>query len=197
MPANAADARLNAWTLAWGADRLPHALRGFWSPPIYYPYPDSLAYIENMLGIAILVAPVHWLSGNPILTYNAALLLSFFLAATGAYLLAREVTGRRDAALVGACAFGFAPYRWAQLPHLQVLFVGWLAVAVWALHRALERSRGRWSRSRPWPCPFRRCRMATRPIKPPWPFPSSSAGRRSRIARPARWSSAWRRQRSS
>ncbi len=28
--------------------------------------------------------------------------------------------------------------RWAQLPHLQVLFVGWLAVAVWALHRALR-----------------------------------------------------------
>ena len=100
--------------------------------------PSALAYTENLLGISVLVAPVYWLGHNAILTYNVALLLSFVTSALGAYLLAREVTGRRDAALVCACAFGFAPYRWAQLPHLQVLFVGWLALGLWALHRALR-----------------------------------------------------------
>jgi hypothetical protein len=132
------DPILNAWILAWGADRLPHGLRGFWSPPIFYPYENTLAYSENLLGIAVLVAPVQWIFGNPTLTYNIAFLLSYIVTAVGGYVLARELTGRRDAAVVAGCAFGFAPYRWAQITHLQVLFVGWMPLALWALHRALR-----------------------------------------------------------
>ena len=132
------DSRLNAWILAWGADRLPHGLRGFWSPPIFYPYENTLAYSENLLGISIFVAPVYWLSRSPILTYNAAFLLAYVVSAVGAYVLARELTGRRDAALVAAAAFAFAPYRWAQLSHLQVLSAGWLPLALWAVHRAFR-----------------------------------------------------------
>jgi hypothetical protein len=138
MPENPADAHLNAWTLAGGADRLPHALRGFWDPPIYYPYSGALAFTENLLGITVLVAPVQWLFGDPVLTYNVALLLAFVLSALGAYLLAREITGSRRAAVIAGCAFGFAPYRWSHLGHLQVIFVGWLAIGLWALHRALR-----------------------------------------------------------
>jgi hypothetical protein len=138
LPAPNADPQLNAWILSWGAERLPYGFHGFWSPPIFYPYQNTLAYSENLLGIAVFVAPVYWVSRNPVLTYNVAFLLAYVMSALGAYVLARELTGRRDAALLAACAFAFAPYRWAQLPHLQVLSAGWLPVALWALHRAFR-----------------------------------------------------------
>ncbi len=138
FPVAASDAKLNAWVLAWGADRLPHGLVGFWTPPIFYPYLNTLAYSENLLGVAVIVAPVQWIFGNPTLTYNSAFLLSFVVAGTAAYLLALTVTGSRSAALIAGLGFAFTPYRWAQLTHLHVLWSAWLPLVLWALHGALR-----------------------------------------------------------
>jgi len=143
FPAAASDSKLNAWVLAWGAERIPHALNGFWSPPIFYPYLNTLAYSENLLGVAAVVAPVQWMFGNPTLTYNIAFLLSFVVAGTTGYLLALTLTGSRSAAFIAGFAFAFTPYRWAQLPHLQVLWSAWLPLVLWALHGALRTHR--WS----------------------------------------------------
>jgi hypothetical protein len=134
-----ADPVLNAWILKWGADRIPHGLSGFFSPPIFYPYPNTLAYSETLLGISAIVAPVQWIGGNAALTYNGALLFSYVLAGCGMYLLVRELTGNRLAGFVSACAFAFCPYRASQLEHLQVLSIGALPLALWALHRYFAR----------------------------------------------------------
>lgn len=135
MAAPFGDPLLNAWILGWGADRLPHGLAGLWSPPIFHPYPDTLAYSEHLLGIAIPLAPIYWLTGNAVLVYNLALIASFALAGGGMYLLARGLTGRRDAAALAALAFMWCPYRAPQVTHLQVLMNGWMPIALWALHR--------------------------------------------------------------
>lgn len=132
------DPMLVSWTVAWGADRLLHGLQGFWSPPVFYPYPNTLSYSEHLLGIAILVAPLRWLGASPILTYNAAYFFSYVLAGCGAFLLARELTGRRDAAVLAGLAFAFCPYRVEQQPHLQMLMSGWMPLGMWALHRFLS-----------------------------------------------------------
>ena len=67
-----------------------------------------------MIGVAIFTAPLQWLSANPILVYNVAFIASFVQAGAGMYVLARELTGRRDAALIAALAYAFAPMRVAQ-----------------------------------------------------------------------------------
>ena len=59
------DPLLNAWTLAWGADRIRHGFSDFWTGLFFYPYPDTIAYSEHLLGIAIFTAPVQWLTGEP------------------------------------------------------------------------------------------------------------------------------------
>lgn len=138
MPAAGGDASLNAWALAWGADRLRDGLSGFWTPPIFHPYPSTLAYTENLLGIAIVVAPVAWAGGSVTLTYNVAFLLAYVVSAIGAYVLARDVTGSRPAAALGALAFVMLPYRVAQAGHLQVQWIGWMPIALWALVRMLR-----------------------------------------------------------
>ncbi|MEO5820776.1 MAG: discoidin domain-containing protein [Vicinamibacteraceae bacterium] len=135
MAAPFGDPLLNAWILGWDADRLLHGLRGLWTAPPFYPYPDTLAFSEHLLGIAVPLAPIYWLTGNAVLVYNVALIGSFALAGIGMYLLARDLTGRRDAAVLAALVFMWCPNRAPQVTHLQVLMNGWMPVALWALHR--------------------------------------------------------------
>ena len=59
LPNDLGDPLLNTWVLAWDADRLLHGLRGLWDAPIFYPYTNTLAYSEHLLGIAVLTAPVQ------------------------------------------------------------------------------------------------------------------------------------------
>ncbi len=135
LPGGLGDPLLNTWTLAWVASRLPYGLQGVWEAPIFFPYHDTLAFSEHLIGIALFTASVQWMSGNPILAYNAAFLGSYVLAGGGMYLLARWLTGRRDAAWLAALAFAFHPYRVVHVAHLQVLMWGWMPIALWALHR--------------------------------------------------------------
>ena len=115
LPGGLGDPLLNTWTLAWDADRLRHGLLGLWDAPIFYPYSTTLAYSEHLLGIAVLTAPVQWLSGNPVLAYNVAFLMSSVLAGAGMYLFTASLTGTRLAALVAGVAFACLPFRVAHL----------------------------------------------------------------------------------
>ncbi len=135
LPNDLGDPVLNAWILAWDADRFLHGFRGLWNAPIFFPYQDSLAYSEHLLGIAFFTAPLQWLTDNPIIVYNAAFLGSFVLAGAGMYLLATSLTGSRVGGIIGGVAFAFLPYRAEHISHLQILMYGWMPVALWAFHR--------------------------------------------------------------
>lgn len=135
LPGNLGDPLLNAWILGWDADRLRHGLTGFWNAPIFYPDTKTLAFSEHLLGIAVPLAPAIWLTRNPILAYNIAFVLTYVAAALGMFLLAREITGRTDAAVIAGLAFAFGPMRADQITHLQVLASGWMPIALWGLHR--------------------------------------------------------------
>jgi hypothetical protein len=143
LPNDLGDPLLNAWILAWDSDRMLHGLRGLWQAPVFYPYADTLAYSEHLLGIAVIFAPVQWLFGNLLLTYNVAFLFAYVLAGCGTYLLVKSLTGNRWAAWIAGIAFAFCPYRAAQIPHLQMLTSGWMPLGLWALHRYFAQGRRR------------------------------------------------------
>jgi hypothetical protein len=144
LPSDLLDTLLNSWIIGWDADRLRHGFAGLWNAPIFYPYPNTLAFSENLLGIAVFVAPVFWISGNAVLTYNVAFVLSFAIAGTGMYLLTQALTGSRHAAWIGAAAYAFGPFRMAQIAHIQMVATGWLPITLFALHRYFA------TRSRVW-----------------------------------------------
>jgi hypothetical protein len=143
IASDAGDPILTAWILWWNTAAAPLTDR-WWNADIFYPVKDALTFSENMLGIVPVSAPVQWLTGNPVLAYNAAFFLSFPLSAIAAYALCFEISGRRDASWIAGVAYGFCPYRIDQLPHLQVLSAYWLPISLLALHRYLRDPRIRW-----------------------------------------------------
>jgi hypothetical protein len=136
------DPLLNMWLCAWNARVLP-LTEAWWNAPQFYPASGAIAFSEHLLGLAPITTPILLASGNPVLAYNAAFFLSFFLSALAAHVLGWSLTRRHDAALVAGLAFGFAPYRAAQLGHLQVLSTYWMPLALAGLVE--------FRRSRRWP----------------------------------------------
>jgi hypothetical protein len=138
------DPILNTTILAWDADRIVHAFRGFWDAPFLFPHHHTLAYSEHLLGVAWFTSPFIWVTGAAVFAYNVAYVASYALAGAGMFLLARALVGRSDAAILAGLAFELTPYRLAQTPHLQVLLNGWMPIGLWALHRYFSTHDRRW-----------------------------------------------------
>lgn len=136
LPFNLGDPLLNAWILGWTSDRLVHGLDGLWSPPVLHPHTNTLAFSEHLLGVSLLLAPIYWITRNGILLHNIAILLSFVIAGVGMFVLAFDLTRRRDAALVAALLFAFTPMRLGgELARVQMMMSCWLPLAFCGLHR--------------------------------------------------------------
>ena len=88
-----------------------------------------------------MILPVYAITRNPILVYNVAFLATFVLSALGMFLFVRELTGSRSAAFLAGVAYGFAPYRFGTLSHLQVLSSMWMPFAWLGFHRYFETRR--------------------------------------------------------
>jgi hypothetical protein len=144
LPSDLADTLLNSWIVGWDAERLRHGFRGVWDAPIFFPYRGTLAFSETLFGLAVFVAPIYWITADPVLTYNVAFLLSFAIAGAGMYLLARELTGSRAAAFAGGLCFAFGPFRLAQIAHVQMVATGWIPIALWGLHKYFSTRRSGW-----------------------------------------------------
>ena len=139
LPADVRDPLLDSWILWWDAHHLP-LTSSWWNAPTFFPTEGVLAFSEHLLGLSLLTTPLQWLGGSPVLAYNIVLVLSFPLAALAAHGLVFSLTSRHDAGIVGGLAFGFNPYRVAQLAHLQVLSSYWMPVVFLGLH-AYDRTR--------------------------------------------------------
>jgi hypothetical protein len=140
FPHDAADPVLNSWLLAWSARHLPLSAE-WWNAGMFYPAPNAMALSETLLGLLPITTPVLWITGSATAAYNAAFVLSFPLCGLAAYALARELTGRSSLAMVAGLAYAFAPYRGAQLAHLQVLSYYWAPLALLGLHVYLRTAR--------------------------------------------------------
>jgi hypothetical protein len=137
------DPLLNTWLVAWNARVLPLTPH-WWNAAQFFPIDGAMAFSEHLLGLSIITTPVILLSGNPLLAYNVAFFLSFPLCALSAYFLTYSISRRHDCAFVAGLAFGFAPYRMAQLAHIQVLSSYWMPLSLAGLHRYFQDRRVRW-----------------------------------------------------
>ena len=137
------DSLLNAWTLGWSFHILPREPLSLFDANIFFPRPDTLAYSEHLFGITLLVWPIFAVTGSLPLAYNVAVLSSFVLSGIGMYLLVREITGSRWAALASGTIFLAAPYRFGHLLQLQLLTLQWFPFVFWCALRFLREGRVR------------------------------------------------------
>lgn len=146
VPGDYGDPLFVAWAMAWVAHRLGGALTGdleslvrFWDANQLHPEPSTLALSDHFIVQAMPLAPVYWLTGNPLLVLGLAYLAAYVLCGFCAWLLVREVTGCAAAGVLAGCTFAFNPFFlvW-ELSHLQVISAWGMPLALYGLRRYFE-----------------------------------------------------------
>lgn len=125
---------LNIWTLWWNADRLGSGLAGYWDAPIFYPAVKTFAFSEAqppMLGLA----PVVWVTGNPVLAYNIYLLLILTLNGWAAQRLLERWGHGIWLALCGGILCEMLPFVWWQSGVIQLTT---LCGPLWTIHALID-----------------------------------------------------------
>ena len=130
---NYGDPLLNTWIVAWDVHQLMRDPLHLFQANNFHPYPNTLAYSENLLTTAVLSIPFLLLTGNPVWVHNFFLLLSFLLCGWAAYLLVYDQTRSWVGGLVAGIIYGFAHYRWGHISHLQLLSAQWLPLVLLCL----------------------------------------------------------------
>jgi hypothetical protein len=143
IAADVGDPLLSTAILHWIDTRLPYT-DAWYQLPAFYPSRDILTFSEHFLGIAPLSAPLEWITGNAVVTYNLLTVASFALNAAAMFALVLRLTGSTAAAFIAGLAYGFAPYRISQQSHLQMQAVWYAPLALLGLHAYLETGRRRW-----------------------------------------------------
>lgn len=140
------DASLNLWALGWDFRIISEhpswlfTTRVF-DANIFFPAPRTLAYSDSLLPQAVLLWPVYAIFGDLILCYNLLFFGSLVAAALAMHVLARELTGAERPAYVAGVIFGFAPYHFAHLGHVQLQALYFMPLSFLWLHRLVERDR--------------------------------------------------------
>ena len=133
------DTHLFIWTLAWDAHAFLHQPVLIFDANIYHPYPNTLAYSENLIGSAFIAAPIIWLTGNLVLAMNLTALVTCVLCGLGAYLLARRWGLTPAASFLCGVIFAFAPPRFVRMGQLHLTAVQWIPFTLAFLHGYFER----------------------------------------------------------
>ena len=137
------DPILSTLILWWNAHSVP-LTKGWWNGWYFWPSTGVLAFSDHRLGESLLASPLQWIGVGPIAAYNVTLLATFPACALAAHWMAFTLTRRHDAALIAGLAYGFSPYRFTHIEHLELLAAFGMPVALGALHNYLEHRRAGW-----------------------------------------------------
>jgi hypothetical protein len=141
--AHYADDELLMWALAWDAHAFVHQPLSIFDANIFYPQRRTLAYSENVIGSALVTAPVLWITGNPVLALNIVGLLACMLCGLGGYVLGHRIGLTAPNALVCGVIFAFSPARFFRTSQIHISTVQWIPFALASLHAYLDGNRKR------------------------------------------------------
>lgn len=130
---DAGDPLFNLYILKWVGHAARCGFSGLWDAPFFYPTRGALALSDHLIGPGLAIA---WLP-SPVAGYNLLLVAAFVLSGLAAWWVLEAGGCSFAAALLGGAMFAFAPYRWSQLNHIQILLAQWLPLTLWAWDRLL------------------------------------------------------------
>ncbi|HEV7919652.1 MAG TPA: hypothetical protein VGR02_02560 [Thermoanaerobaculia bacterium] len=127
------DPYINTWILDWDWYAAFHQPLSLFQANAFYPARYSLAFSENLFGIALLAFPFRAAGFAPLTTYNLMMLAGFAFAGFAAYLLGWQVTRSWVAGVAAGICYAYVPFRFTHLSHLQHIWSGWLPLLIVAL----------------------------------------------------------------
>jgi len=142
------DPYLNLWILGWDLRTIsasPASLLtgSIFDANIFHPARQTLTYSDHFLLQALCVWPLYALTHNLVFCYNAVLFGSLVASALAMYAFVRGVTGSAAGAIVAGIIWGFWPFHFAHLGHLQLQALYFLPLAFLFLHRLVAGARHR------------------------------------------------------
>jgi hypothetical protein len=127
------DPYITIWILDWDFWATIRQPLSLFDANAFYPAQYSLAFTENLYGIAVFLFPLRALGVGPIAAHNIALLAGFAFSGFAAYLLGRKLTGFFVAGIAAGIFYAFVPFRFVHLSHVQHISGGWLPFLLFAL----------------------------------------------------------------
>ena len=137
------DPCMQAFILGWDWHSLIKRPLGLFNAPIFFPEPNTLTYMDHMLGETLTAAPVLAVSRSAAGAYNFLVILSFVVSAWAVYRLARLCGASRPGAYLAGFLFAFSPYRFANLNLLNQLQTQFLPLGILFALRFMQRYRVR------------------------------------------------------
>jgi hypothetical protein len=144
VPHDLGDPLLSTVILWWNAHHVPLTAE-WWNGSFFFPGTGTIAFSDHRLGLSLIASPLQWAGLGPLAAYNITLLATFPLCALAAHWAAFRLTGRHDASVLAGLAYGFNPYRFAHIEHLELLAAFGMPVALGALHGYLRDRNLKWA----------------------------------------------------
>jgi hypothetical protein len=127
------DPYINTWILDWDWYATFHQPLTLFDANAFYPAHDSLAYSENLYGIALLLFPLRAAGLSPITAHNLAMLAGFTISGFATHLLVTLLIDSPLAGIVAGVFYAFVPFRFTHLSHVQHAWGGTLPLMFAAL----------------------------------------------------------------
>ena len=137
-----ADAELNAWIVSWIAYALTHEPARLFAGNIFQPDDRALAYSEPLVVPALAGAPIRWMGGSAVLTFNLLLIAGLAATAFAGWWVVDQWTASFAGALVAGALLAFNTHLLTRLPHLQAAHAWGLILAFFFTDRLLRQQGG-------------------------------------------------------
>jgi len=124
------DSLESVYIVAWNVHQLFSSPRHLFDANVLYPLPHALTHTDHRLLPSVLVAPVLWATGNPVLACNVSVLAGSLLAAMAGRRLARGLGNDEIGAWTAGALYAFNTYQVNEAPRLNVIFHGFTALAL-------------------------------------------------------------------
>ncbi len=140
------DSLESVYLVAWNVHQAFRSPAHLFDANVLYPNEAALAFTDHRLLPSVAVAPVVWLTGNPVLATNVATGLACLLAAFGGRRLGRVLGLDPVGAWAAGALYAFNTYQVNEAPRLNIVFHGFLAFALADLVLYLRNGEGRHAR---------------------------------------------------
>lgn len=131
--ADSGDSYAISYWLWWDYHQTFHDPLNLFHANVFFPYHYTMAFTENDYGVSLLFFPLFALGFRPLTVHSLATFVAFAFSGYGMFRLVRTLTDSNGAAWIAGLIFAFLPYRFQRLPHLHLIFSGWIPLLLEAL----------------------------------------------------------------